>query len=1055
MSGNEAISGEVPGDIRSSIPNPTELDAMLPGSSDGDSLPGSSVNMDKANELLDSAGIETADLAGDIGAAVDTNLNDLSRDSEFLRSDILGGIGNLLDDSGRTAVKLQTHLMQQAINNLQEAYGYRAALGYDVPTMDEVNYVNSTGNLAEAFSGKDEYIKPGPNLDKPGIGTDETLVPVPTGGTPDVPPINPPTGIGETPTEPPAQPIQTPPAVTPPPAQPPQPPITPPAAIQPPEQEGDEPGQGNGFGNIGEQVIGRPILDPNNPRCPAGYALIGIENGLAICYLVEPKPEVVPPDQPPAPPVPPPIELPPDDINTPYRPTVPPNGIPVAIDPATCEYPRVATVKIGSGCTSPPPPKPPPLWIEIYCEGCNVCWNIYSGHDKPSVPSGHLVHGPMDTLPSNMEFYVHAAIDCKPAESDDEDEEEDEDDEDSDDGEGETEENGDSEDEENGDANGDGVRPEDRPQQQPDQYCNYITNFVAEANPILIPAELTISIPAPETALGRLIPSAARTTANAALTVVNSTIKSVMDWAKGLIGKAVHGTNCDRGTLAPIAAILGGFQAVQKILGFIPHQTIKTLTQASNTACQSEIPGPSETDVAYLRGDIDKDTWECWHKANGDYLGPAKKVMESQRAKIDPTQIDWLYRRKLLTQAEYNKLMREAGVIFDEDKQNIHDYNTVFPSLSDNVRLMNRDVSDETNIDWRKTDAEFRDKYKDKIKDYFDALGVPEQLALYYWRAAKHIPSFTMLTEMFHRLQSDMTTADLHMTVNDFKRALMQDDWSPEWVDRMIAISYKPVTRTDAIRAFMIHASDDETLHKQFRALGYTDDDAEFFVKYHKANRQIQDRRRSGYPTLRTLANQFARCEITESSYRDTVAKIVLTEEQEKAAIESAQLSRETRQRQQSIKSIRRPYTLGILDDGEASQMLAQAGVDPSCVGGLIDNWKLDRLRRDKYLTADQLCGMRERGIIDAPTQLVSLVRAGWDRESAALIVSNCGAILSEKAARKADTMARRAAADARRAQKEAERLRRLQECGPAPCPANRVTNNPSTGVPRSSEDPG
>jgi hypothetical protein len=429
-------------------------------------------------------------------------------------------------------------------------------------------------------------------------------------------------------------------------------------------------------------------------------------------------------------------------------------------------------------------------------------------------------------------------------------------------------------------------------------------------------------------------------------------------------------------------------------------------------------------------------------------LASAKLNMEGKRTKPTVADAIKLFRRGELDLKAFIKWTEANGVIKDEDRQLLLKAADAWPSLSDSLRYMMRDVSDEQNVDWSKADAEFEKKYRGRVKKYFDAIGVPREIALDAWRAHFHIPSFTMLTEMQHRLRPFDVEPGLHVTEKMVRDALIQDDWHPDWVERMMAIAYKPVTRTDSVRAYMIHAIDDLQLKKFFMDFGYDDKSSDFYVGYHKKNREIQDKRRAGFPTLRSLVQQYARCELSDSEFRDIVAQLSLSQEQERNSVEAARVSSKVRQRQRLIGSVRKPFVKGLIDEGEAQALLSNGEIDPQCVSNLMQIWQLDRLSQSKFDTATQLCKMREYGIISPGDQVRALIRIGFDREAAVRIVELCGAQLSDKQQRRAEAEARRAASEQRRIIAEAKKRQRELECGPPACPKNTPGGQAGTSPP-------
>lgn len=733
-----------------------------------------------------------------------------------------------------------------------------------------------------------------------------------------------------------------------------------------------------------------------------------------------------------------PISTPPTSPTPPTIPTRPiPPGIPsyptpTMPNPETCEYPSSPAQVIGCGSTPPPPPPPEKYWLEAWCEGCGWQWCVWRGHSPPTgIPSGHILFGPFSDVPNADAILTEA---CKTTTAPpDEDEDEDEDEEPGEEP-GEDESPGDDEDEE-----------EDDEEKPPPDDCIPGQLFVRDGK-----AEVCPGRPEPETGRNckKLEDAAERAGQRPKwlddvkkgveeLPFAGETLAKLLQTFEDIAVESAQDADCDKAKIAAPVLVRGLLRFIDKYTGLVPKQALTDIENISNYICQSSFPMPGEADVALSRGDISEEEWICFQKAAGRFIDPAKKIFRASRAKPDPSQIDRLFRRKFFQEPTYRRLMREAGVIEDEDRQNIHDLNEFMPTGHDAIRMMNKDVSDDVNVDWSETDKTFKDKYKGKVKDWFDANGMTEETARYFYRAARNIPSFTMGQQFLFRFERGDDPSGLKFDKADFLNMLIQDDWHPGFAKFMIESSYHVPTRIDLRRAYQIYAIEDEQLKTGLLRLGYAPDDAEFYKNYWKKLRQISDTKAAGYPTLRTLSQQFARCEISEDMFRDTLAKIVTNEEQEKEALKAAKLSRDVWQRQQSIKSVRQPYIRGALDDNEAISLLHDAGLQGECVDSLVSQWSLLRLRQDKEIAASKLCSLRWYGIIDYRQHVEQLSRLGFSEESAMLIAAECTAYISEKASKAAARAAEKAQAEIRRKQKENERLARQALCGPPSCPSN------------------
>lgn len=504
-----------------------------------------------------------------------------------------------------------------------------------------------------------------------------------------------------------------------------------------------------------------------------------------------------------------------------------------------------------------------------------------------------------------------------------------------------------------------------------------------------------------------------------------------------IVNEVLQARHCDNAVFLPLALMNSLLGLVDKYTGTLPPQIVQEIKHAMNYACQFAIPSPSEADAMLLADQITEETWVCLQKAAGNYVDEFKRLFESKRTRTDPQSLAQLFRRKQITRDELDEKMRGNGVIRDTDFKDIYNMTQAWPSMSDVTRFLVRDVADKKIVDRFGMDDEFPEKWQGKLIEYADAIGVNEDLGKYYWRAHWHIPSFTMLSDMLHRLRPGEVDESIEVTREDVFDALKQDDWLPFWANRMIETSYKPVTKTDAVRAYMVHAIDEVGLKGHYMDVGYNDKSADFYVGYQKKLRQIAEAKTSGMPTIRMLTRQYARCEISEDQYRKAMEKLVLSPEHEAQALEAARAAKKVEETKLSMRQVQIPFKLGLLDFDEATNMLSQTELDPACVRSMVDSWSLQQLKRPKHLAAGQLCKMRERGIITQAQQIVALVRNNWSKEDATRIAQECDATVTEKQFKRSQMNAERAQRLRDKDAKERAKRLKLEACGPPSCPTN------------------
>jgi hypothetical protein len=257
------------------------------------------------------------------------------------------------------------------------------------------------------------------------------------------------------------------------------------------------------------------------------------------------------------------------------------------------------------------------------------------------------------------------------------------------------------------------------------------------------------------------------------------------------------------------------------------------------------------------------------------------------------------------------------------------------------------------------------------------------------------------------------------------RKALIQDDWAPGYVDRMIEISYHTITRTDGIMMYTMHTIDDDRFVGILMSDGYKEKDARTIQEHYKVKRRITDYLKSGYPTMKQAVRLYAQCNIDPETFTDVITKLATSDEQLTAAQEAADVARAVWERKQAVTTIQREFKLGLLSDTEATSQLAERGIDPGCIPGLVRRMRQNRQRASKYLTGAQLCKMRKYGLVNDQDQLQALIRQGWDTGDAIRIVAQCSMDIATEAAKARDkeaaTAAKQAAAESKAAAKTAK----------------------------------
>lgn len=506
------------------------------------------------------------------------------------------------------------------------------------------------------------------------------------------------------------------------------------------------------------------------------------------------------------------------------------------------------------------------------------------------------------------------------------------------------------------------------------------------------------------------------------LPIVPGLLNRLFKWLKEMAETSGKMLSCDRPEIVPFLLTRAALGFVQQWGGVVPQQVLALLDHTINLGCQSQVPTGPAADDAYLADEITKEQWECWQKLNGNYTNEAEKVMHGKRARPSAADLALLQRRKFIPDGSYTKKARRVGVLDDEDAQAIYDLTQAWPGLQDTIRMMVRDAADEDAVTLAGLDEDFDKKWVGKLKDFGTGNGITDDLAKLYWRAHWQLPSPTQLFEMLHRLRPDRVDPKLAVTPELVKQVLKQDDHAPAFVDRLMAISYRPITRTDAAHMYQLRTIGNDELKGYYQDEGLNETDAGRLTEWAEKNRRVQEIRRSGLPPPRALVTRYAKGLLSRDEFERIVGLITVSDEQAQAMKAAGELEKQVLHRTRILGATKKALLRGVLDESDAHAQLVQNDIEAGEAAELVADWLEERDAAGKLATTAKLCQWRSMGILTSTEHAKALERLNWSPFQAERIMAECEIQefnrqkkLAEIAAAKA-----KAAADKKEAQRKA-----------------------------------
>ncbi|KKK82472.1 hypothetical protein LCGC14_2803050, partial [marine sediment metagenome] len=269
-------------------------------------------------------------------------------------------------------------------------------------------------------------------------------------------------------------------------------------------------------------------------------------------------------------------------------------------------------------------------------------------------------------------------------------------------------------------------------------------------------------------------------------------------------------------------------------------------------------------------------------------------------------------------------------------------------------------------------------QYEGLPAEYVEAAGkkgLTKEWAERYWAAHWTLPSVQQGFGMLHR--GIINQADLSLLM----RAL---DIMPFWRDKLMQLSYKPLTRVDVRRMHLLGTLDEGGVKQAYQDVGYNDRNAslmtDFTVRYNR-------RSLAGFTPRDALAayiNQFIEAGQTTSILRDIGVK----GSEIPNMMRLAGYKREWKNITEQTTAIGNLYKKGKYDYAAARSKLSQLGLSSEVVKTQLQQWEPStEAERTATFTNAQTLKLFTMGLIDEARARSELELLGFDDERRDLLI--------------------------------------------------------------------
>jgi len=325
-----------------------------------------------------------------------------------------------------------------------------------------------------------------------------------------------------------------------------------------------------------------------------------------------------------------------------------------------------------------------------------------------------------------------------------------------------------------------------------------------------------------------------------------------------------------------------------------------------------------------------------------------------------------MYYKGILKEEDFKAVMRKLGfseTMIDLLKQ---DY-LYYPSPTDFIRFAVREVFTEDKTTQEALKAEF----PTEIIEYARKAGMDEDVLRWYWMAHWELPSPTQVYEMLHRLNPDVLAVrgeaykQMGLDVNKLKTDLetvklylKQADYDLRWRERLMAISYSPLTRVDLRRIYELGLINEDELLARLMEIGYTKKDAELMLEFYKNYRQDEGREF----TKSEIKNLFYYGLLNEAEASLLLQKIGYTEGDAKTLMEIWKADIEEKDLREAQEYVRDAYALSLITREQAENELRECGLSDEVIKVVMakeDKRRLSSLKLPSVLTVVKWLKMR------------------------------------------------------------------------------------------------
>lgn len=259
-----------------------------------------------------------------------------------------------------------------------------------------------------------------------------------------------------------------------------------------------------------------------------------------------------------------------------------------------------------------------------------------------------------------------------------------------------------------------------------------------------------------------------------------------------------------------------------------------------------------------------------------------------------------------------------------------------------------------------------------KFVEQAEKVGLSPEWAMNYWAAHWTLPSVQMGFEMMHRRVIDES---------EMQMLLKSADVMPFWRDKLVAISFNPLTRVDIRRMHKLGVLTESQVLSAYMDIGYNKANADllldFTIQLNKPS-EAQDDQDLSKLTRGNIVGFFTDGLLNRQEANELLINLGLSVDAANLYLDSAEMDQQRGERRAEINIILDQADTGTITFEEAQDKLHQLGLETQEIQLALTDLNQREAKRNKLPSLSDLNKMYRKDIISDAEYLDTVKRLGY-----------------------------------------------------------------------------